>query len=291
MAGSSELLAQIERSFRSVWYYGAVTEIGAHGTGWQSSPSSGMVQIHGLRTWVECRGVPSRWAEDGSAIVIGAQGVHRLTSTCTGPGPGRCRYASLDFFVLGGIDVLTLYEVPVVIAGARAQVIGDACEALAALHARPPEDAVRHATERMSQSLRILHALLEGASATPRGMTLMQHAARIEPVLSWIDAHLGQPADLAGLARLAGLSPSRLHALFRQVVRASPMAYRARRRIQRAQQLLLTTEQPVQEIAQALGFADAFHFSKVFRRVTGHSPRTYRLRAGPLQVLPARRQP
>jgi transcriptional regulator GlxA family with amidase domain len=91
-----------------------------------------------------------------------------------------------------------------------------------------------------------------------------------------VDEHLGRPTSRAALAKLAGLSPSRFHELFLAVLRCSPMAYVAERRMQRARQLLVTTARPVREIADIVGYGDPYHFSRAFKRSSGESPQAYR---------------
>ena len=50
------------------------------------------------------------------------------------------------------------------------------------------------------------------------------------------------------------------------------------RRIEHAQNLLLTTDLPIARIAVRLGFGDSQHFNKQFRRLAGCNPTAYRLR-------------
>jgi AraC-like DNA-binding protein len=52
--------------------------------------------------------------------------------------------------------------------------------------------------------------------------------------------------------------------------------YVTERRIARARELLHHSELNVGEIASRLGFKTIFHFSRVFKQETGHSPRHYR---------------
>ncbi|WP_274654758.1 helix-turn-helix transcriptional regulator [Paenibacillus humicola] len=47
-----------------------------------------------------------------------------------------------------------------------------------------------------------------------------------------------------------------------------------------AKRLLLNTDRPVKEIAEMLGYKDMFYFSRVFKRIAGLSPRTYRSQNG-----------
>jgi AraC-like DNA-binding protein len=51
-----------------------------------------------------------------------------------------------------------------------------------------------------------------------------------------------------------------------------------RRRIERAQELLVTTPLPVTEICDRVGFASLGSFSSLFRRLTGETPGGYRAR-------------
>lgn len=90
----------------------------------------------------------------------------------------------------------------------------------------------------------------------------------------------GEPFRVAATASAAGVSTDYLSRIFRQATGDSPMEYYQRRRVQHAGRLLLDAEREVSEVAHALGFCDAAHFSKVFRRVQGMSPRAYRVQYG-----------
>ena len=64
--------------------------------------------------------------------------------------------------------------------------------------------------------------------------------------------------------------------VFRVSFGHSPHAYITRRRIERAQGLILTTGRTLGEIALDCGFADQAHFTKIFRRLCGESPGKWR---------------
>ncbi len=82
------------------------------------------------------------------------------------------------------------------------------------------------------------------------------------------------------LLRITGLSATRLSYLFNQQVGCSMLAFRERRRLQRACDLLDATPMPVQAIAEAVGFANPFYFSQRFSLAFGMSPRAWRQRPG-----------
>ena len=64
----------------------------------------------------------------------------------------------------------------------------------------------------------------------------------------------------------------------------SPVRFLRNIRLRLAQQLLISTAEPVKVIAGRCGYEDVFVFSKAFKRDCGLSPSTYRLRTGELRL-------
>jgi AraC family transcriptional regulator len=95
-------------------------------------------------------------------------------------------------------------------------------------------------------------------------------------VVQFIDAKLDGPIRVQDLARLSHLSPSYFSKAFRADFKRSPHAYVVERRITRAQQLMLTTDKPLANIAAACGLSDQAHLTRLFRRVVGESPAAWR---------------
>ncbi|MFW5845937.1 MAG: helix-turn-helix domain-containing protein [Planctomycetota bacterium] len=100
--------------------------------------------------------------------------------------------------------------------------------------------------------------------------------ARIAQVLTAIESAPQEAWTIAGLARHAGLSPRHFQRLFRDGVGCTPLAYILERRIERAQELLRQSADPVTSIAFATGFNDSNYFSRQFRRLVGCSPTHWR---------------
>ena len=73
-----------------------------------------------------------------------------------------------------------------------------------------------------------------------------------------------------------GLSYERIRKLFMKQIGVSPHAYRIRRRLDRACELLREGKASVSEIAERLGYADPFTFSRQFTKERGTSPSAYR---------------
>jgi AraC-like DNA-binding protein len=78
------------------------------------------------------------------------------------------------------------------------------------------------------------------------------------------------------LAELVKLSSFHFCRTFRDSFGASPHGYVMRRRMERAQGLMLTTNASLGQIAADCGLADQAHFNRLFRRFVGESPGTWR---------------
>ena len=78
------------------------------------------------------------------------------------------------------------------------------------------------------------------------------------------------------LASLANLSEKRFISTFKNTVGLSPGQYINRLRMRKAVELIGNTDKKISEIAQILGYADQYAFSKAFRRTFGESPTEFR---------------
>lgn len=95
-------------------------------------------------------------------------------------------------------------------------------------------------------------------------------------VQEFIHANMRNPIALADLARAVELHPTYFSDRFKKHIGVRPLDYLMRRRIERAQYLLLTGHDSVKEIANAVGIADAAYFTRVFTRLCGVAPSEYR---------------
>lgn len=91
-------------------------------------------------------------------------------------------------------------------------------------------------------------------------------------------ANYASPVSVPELAQLAGLSASHFAALFRSATGGGVLDYVKSLRMARARELLLTSSRSVGQIAEDVGYSDAFYFSRQFRTINGVSPSVYRRR-------------
>jgi AraC-like DNA-binding protein len=95
-------------------------------------------------------------------------------------------------------------------------------------------------------------------------------------VLGLMHSNLTHGWTLDELGQQVGLSRSALAERFRGALGDTPLNHLRTLRMQKAMQLLADTRQTLEQVAQAVGYQDAFGFSKVFKRTTGLSPRQFR---------------
>jgi AraC-like DNA-binding protein len=103
---------------------------------------------------------------------------------------------------------------------------------------------------------------------------------RIDRSVEFMKSHLREPLNIAVLAGLVNLSRSHYTTLFRRVTGYAPLNYLNHLRMQRAVELLNSTDWPIKNISEHLGFSDQFYFSRAFSKMHNHSPSEHRLRYG-----------
>lgn len=100
--------------------------------------------------------------------------------------------------------------------------------------------------------------------------------ALVYRVMRYVQAHYAEDLDEKALSADFGISYSYLSRSFRRVTGMTFKSYLNRTRIARAEQLLLTTDATVSEIAGACGYNSVSYFISLFRAATGRTPRAAR---------------
>jgi two-component system response regulator YesN len=97
----------------------------------------------------------------------------------------------------------------------------------------------------------------------------------VSNVQDYIRHNLGKRLSLHEVAAVFNFSPNYLSQLFTKYSGEGFVEYITGARIAVAKEMLARGEGPVYEIAEKLGYESAFYFSKVFKKVTGISPREF----------------
>ena len=115
----------------------------------------------------------------------------------------------------------------------------------------------------------------------------------LKPALEYIHDHYMEPCDAATLAGLCHLSQTHFRRLFLSCMGSTPLQFVISTRIYQACVMLLSSDEPVLSIAQAVGMPSVSSFNRNFQQVMGMSPRQYRsstARPSPMKgsILPYR---
>lgn len=141
------------------------------------------------------------------------------------------------------------------------------------------ESAMRWMLELSENSLQsdltrdaLMHTLLsEYAHHVPS-----ESDAMLLRVRGFIREHISEPITLNDLAESAFMSRYHFAHTFSHASGQTPMGFLRRLRMEAARDLLVTTPLSLRKIASQVGFADEFHFSRVFKQVIGVAPTALR---------------
>lgn len=122
-----------------------------------------------------------------------------------------------------------------------------------------------------------------GGTAAPVRGGLAPWQVRV--VNAFIHDHLGEKIRQDDLARMVSLSPSYFAVAFKRSYGVPPHAHLIRCRIERAQEMMRTTDEPLSQIALACGLGDQSHLSNLFRSRIGLSPNAWRRQQSPSASL------
>jgi transcriptional regulator GlxA family with amidase domain len=100
---------------------------------------------------------------------------------------------------------------------------------------------------------------------------------------TWVAQHYDASAPVAAMTELSELSERSLTRRFKKATGLAPMEYVHALRVEEAKQVLETGDDPVEAVAQAVGYEDAAFFGRLFRRKVGLTPTQYRRRFGGLR--------
>jgi len=104
----------------------------------------------------------------------------------------------------------------------------------------------------------------------------MRNAGRIKTMLKYVQEHVQEELTIASIAQSAAISESECLRCFHEMLGTTPIRYVRQLRIQRAAELLESTNLKIAEVGTLCGFQEMSYFSKTFRDATGCTPKEYR---------------
>lgn len=115
-----------------------------------------------------------------------------------------------------------------------------------------------------------------GTKFSPRSRKTY-YEERMAHLLRFIDGHFMETITVGRIIKIAGMSRSHFHAVFRSVAGCTLIDYVTRVRIRAAQRLLRESDNPVIQVAMECGFQTLSRFYAAFKSITGKTPRRVRV--------------
>ena len=104
----------------------------------------------------------------------------------------------------------------------------------------------------------------------------LRDGERIRVMLQYIQEHYGEELTLLQIAKSAAVSKNECLRCFRSTIGFTPIQYLKQVRIQKAAQLLTSTNRQISDIGAACGFQEMSYFAKTFRELKGCTPGVFR---------------
>lgn len=126
-------------------------------------------------------------------------------------------------------------------------------------------------------------------SARDAGNRWILGSEKVRPALEQMERHLAEPPLNRDLAARCHMSEDHFIRVFRDAMGMTPARYGVERRLDASAHWLAATDRTVEDIAESAGFADRFHFSRLFKKAFGLPPVAYRklhLREKPVAISP-----
>jgi AraC family transcriptional regulator len=105
-------------------------------------------------------------------------------------------------------------------------------------------------------------------------------ARRLRQAINLLEGHIEENITLEEIAASVALSRFHFSREFKRATGVAPHQYLIRLRLERAMDLLASTDLPIVEVALRSGFASQSHFTRCFRKLTATTPRAYRIEVG-----------
>ena len=140
-------------------------------------------------------------------------------------------------------------------------------------HDRPPNAAYLQSLAGVMAVHLARHYSAAPNGASPPGLP----QRKLTRVQSFVDVHIAESIQVDRLAAEVHMSPFHFARMFKLATGQSPHQYVLMQRVGRAKSLLRDSDLPLIDVAAATGFRTQGHFTGVFHRYTGFTPRAFRL--------------
>jgi AraC-like DNA-binding protein len=275
------LAALVENSLSAELYQCSVTAIcKPHSTGWRLAPFLITAQLVNGSNLLEFDVLPQQTMMAGEALVVCAGVRHRFTLISEGDAVSN--WSHVQFKAFASLDIMAIIQPPKILGPPWSEKIGGINRDLTNCKS---DLTLSGAVRRRVLLFSLLDTILSACPDPRISLDALREAYRVAPTLAMISDRLGDSTlSVDDLAANASLSPSRFHTVFKTAIGTSPSHYVQQQRMARAEQLLIGSDFKIREIATRSGWADEFHFSRLFKQVHGISPLAYREQAATMSL-------
>ena len=234
---------------------------------------------------IVCRvGVQSFTLQQGDGLFINSRVIHRFESQNEGVMPNilfRPEFIAGEATAIYRESVLPVLESPCQFLVFPAQddsapnqrTLQAMREAMAVAAAEPPDRL-----ERQIAVCRLWHTLMQQQDAAfadgPKKDSPTQ--TRTRAMMKFVAEHYAEPITLQDIAASANVSKSEALRCFHETIQTTPVRYLINYRLDRASDLLHTTDDTVTQIAAAVGMDNISYFVRMFAQKFGTTPRSFR---------------
>ncbi len=184
------------------------------------------------------------------------------------------RWIHFDFQTLSGIEALSLLEMPLRVPAKEAKPIGELVAAALKLKEAQGNPLLLEA-RRQETAYGILRGISEFCKMREGSLEILGDS-RIAAICEAIRSAPEKTHTVRSLAKAAGISEPRLHSFLRERMDATPMELARRIKMRMAAEELMSGELKLDALAAKFGFANQFHFSRVFKSFYAEPPSEYR---------------
>ena len=183
-------------------------------------------------------------------------------------------WSHFNVLLENGTDLFSRINVPYEIRPGKADAAMDGFIRLIDLFEQDRDSIYREFQQRACL-LRILSLFLKKSECGPETVS-HERSIRFRPILKHIEDNITGKLSVRALASQMKMEPESFSRAFSGCFGTSPLQYMRRKKIARARKIMSETDRKLQDIAEELGFTDAFHLSKTFKKATGKSPKEFR---------------
>lgn len=224
--------------------------------------------------------------KEGSGFFINTGVLHGAWNA----GKGNCRFHSLVFHprLIGGMDsifwqkylhpILTNPSIQMVIFDQKSMWTREACAAIEEAWQALSQEYAGYEFQVRAALSKLVFLLYKNCpvSAYKASSRILRNTERIKAMLQYIQNSYSEPLTIGQIAQEALISESECLRCFREMIGTTPIRYLKQFRVQRAAELLISTEEKVSDIGEMCGFQEMSYFAKSFREIMGLAPSEYR---------------